>query len=273
MMALPEESPLIPVFSEEDCIAYFYSIKWPNGFRCPECGHSHAYKISTRRLPLYQCHHCQHQTTLTAGTVMERSHTPLSKWRIAFHLMSESSGVNAVQLSKLISVTYKTAWSMLRKIRQAISRQDALQPLTGKVRGGLGIFGHRTLQPFDCHPKEHPVVAAASYQNGEPAYIKLKLINRNLIDKRSLHPSGKLAFMNEHVRPGTSDFRMLERFWFHTTLLPQIFEQAKTWIDRTFHGIGAPHLQAYWDEFCFRLNQSHRKEPATDALCRICMSS
>jgi transposase-like protein len=260
-------------FSEDDCIAYFYSLKWPNGFHCPKCGHSQAYTIRTRRLPLYQCFHCRHQTTLTAGTIMDGTRTPLHKWRIAFHLVSEAAGVNAVQLSQLISVTYKTAWLMLHRIRHAISLKDQSQPLCGKVRGGLGYYRERFSLPFYRHPKELPVVAAAAFRNGAPVYVKLKTVPEEWlgIRRRSFLPSRERLFWNQHVSSGTSDIRILEGVWLHSTPLSGILNQAKTWIARTFHGIGIKYLQNYWDEFCFKLNQRYRQEPAADALCRICM--
>ena len=94
--------------TEEACRDYFFSKKWPSGFSCPQCGHSHAYITSTRRLPLYQCLQCHHQTSLTAGTIMAGSRTSLHKWLTAIFLISRTEqGTNAVALSKIISVTYK----------------------------------------------------------------------------------------------------------------------------------------------------------------------
>jgi transposase-like protein len=278
---IPADANVVkPDLTEEECMNFFFSRKWPNGFRCPQCGHSRFYTIHTRRLPLYQCYHCRHQTTLTAGTVMEGSHIPLQKWRIAFQLFSEPEGVNAVQLSKMISVTYKTAWRMLHLIRQAVSEQDAKQPLTGKVRAEVGFYGKRTLQPYYRHPKEYPVMVSASIKAyEEPSYVKLKVISAEHMDgKISLRRSGEMAFIQQHVRPGTFDIRLQTKrtrrgTLFNYSSLPRIFDQAKKWIDRTFHGIGIKYLQNYWDEFCFRLNQSNRNEPVIDALCTICMSS
>ncbi|WP_199621796.1 transposase [Paenibacillus alkalitolerans] len=212
-MVSTEANVVEPVFSEEDCIDFFFSKKWPNGFRCPQCGHSRYYTIRTRRLPLYQCHNCQHQTTLTVGTVMERSRTPLYKWRIAFHLFSQPEGVSAVHLSEIISVTYKTAWEMLKKLRLALSDKDTQRPLTGRVRAGVSIYGKRTLQPFYRHPKERPVMVSASFQaDGQPSYVKLKMIaDEHMPGKRTLLYSGEVAFTKQHVQPGTFDVRFLKR--------------------------------------------------------------
>src|SRR5581483_3683360 len=84
--------------TEEACADYLFHIKWPNGFICPRCDqHRDYYTITTRRLPLFECHHCHHQTSLTVGTVMEGSHTALRKWFVALFLVSQIfSGINAV---------------------------------------------------------------------------------------------------------------------------------------------------------------------------------
>ncbi|WP_199621006.1 IS1595 family transposase [Paenibacillus alkalitolerans] len=261
--------------SEEDCIAYFYRMKWPDGFRCPRCEHSHAYTVNTRRLPLYECRFCRHQTSLTAGTAMEGSRTPLHKWAVAMQLVSQPASINAVQLAEQICVTYKTAWSMLRKIRQAISDNDAKQPLSGAVRAGPAFYGRTTRQPFVRHPQEHPVmVGAAFHLNGQPSYIKVKTVPMTHMDGKSILRSGEHDFVERHVEPETFDVRILKRFRLHEiNLLPEVFKQAKKWINRTFHGIGAKYLQNYLDEFCFRCNQSYRDMPVMDVLSGICLAS
>lgn len=107
--------------TEDSCIPALFALKWPHGYRCPNCKHPRAYVIRTRRLPLYECS-CHHQTSLTVGTIMEGSRTSLRKWITAMWLVSRSDkGINAVKLSSMIEVTSKTAWAMLHKIRTAIA--------------------------------------------------------------------------------------------------------------------------------------------------------
>ncbi|WP_199617560.1 transposase [Paenibacillus alkalitolerans] len=269
-----EESAIHKFLSEEDCVAYFYRMKWPEGFHCPRCGHARAYTINTRRLPLYECHSCRHQTSLTAGTVMEGSRTPLHKWAVTLQLLSQPASINAVQLAEQIRVTYKTAWAMLRKIRQAISAIDVRQLLSGTVRAGLSFYGRKYHQPFVRHPQEHPVmVGAAFHQNGQPIYVKCKLVSEFHMDGKSILRSGENEFVERHVEPDTFDMRILKRFRLHEIeLLPDVFKQAKRWINRTFHGIGGKYLQNYLDEFCFRCNQSFRDMPVMDSLSGICMT-
>lgn len=62
--------------TEEACQQHLFSVRWPDGFRCPECGHNQYYKIAD----LFQCTACRHQTSLTAGTIFHKTRTPLSVW-------------------------------------------------------------------------------------------------------------------------------------------------------------------------------------------------
>ena len=114
-------------------ISYFFRRRWPNGFECPGCGHGGYYVIATRRLPLYQCSLCKHQTTVTAGTVMHRSRISLDKWAAAMELLASESDVNASRLASSIGVSHKAAWTLLRKLRIAISEAEAPNLLSGKV--------------------------------------------------------------------------------------------------------------------------------------------
>jgi transposase-like protein len=68
--------------TEEACADYLFQIKWPNGFDCPRCHHHQYYQTTTRRLPLYECTHCHHQASLTVGTVMKGSRTPVKLFMV-----------------------------------------------------------------------------------------------------------------------------------------------------------------------------------------------
>src|SRR5215204_1531695 len=102
------------------------AIRWPDGPYCPHCGNSDQDKIArgegkAHRGGLYYCAACNGQFTVTVGTVMERSHIPLSKWLFAMHLMGASKkGMSALQLQRMLDVTYKTAWFMCHRIRAAM---------------------------------------------------------------------------------------------------------------------------------------------------------
>lgn len=126
--------------NEEACFQYLYEGKWPNGFECPVCGHRHCYAIHSYRR--FQCAKCRHQTSLTANTVMHRSHLPLHKWFWAIYLAAcDKHGISALALAEKIEVYYEAAWNLLRRIRAAMEMRDANYALGQIVEFDDAYFG------------------------------------------------------------------------------------------------------------------------------------
>ncbi|MDX1489063.1 MAG: IS1595 family transposase, partial [Acidiferrobacterales bacterium] len=108
------------------------AIRWPDGPICPHCGNVDHDTIKpvkgakqSHRPGLYYCNACKGQFTVTVGTVMERSKVALHKWVLAFHLYASSKkGISAHQLHRMLGVTYKTAWFMAHRIREAMRNDD-----------------------------------------------------------------------------------------------------------------------------------------------------
>jgi transposase-like protein len=109
---------------EETARKHLEFLRWPKGPVCPRCGESK--KITklegeSHRPGLYQCNGCRQPFTVTVGTVCESSHIKLHKWLLAFHLMASSKkGISAHQLSRMLDITYKSAWFMAHRIREAM---------------------------------------------------------------------------------------------------------------------------------------------------------
>ncbi|HXP32121.1 MAG TPA: IS1595 family transposase [Stellaceae bacterium] len=125
-----------PIFqNEEKAIAHFEAIRWPDGPVCPHCGvagEATSVQGKSHRLGMWQCNACREPFTVKVGTVMESSHIPMHKWALAFHLVAASKkGVSAYQLHRMLGITYKSAWFMEHRIREAMRRVDA-EPLGGK---------------------------------------------------------------------------------------------------------------------------------------------
>jgi transposase-like protein len=126
-----------PIFTDETkAREHFEAIRWPNGPYCPHCGETEkVYRLNgkSHREGLLHCNGCDEAFTVTVGTVMERSHVPLHKWALAFRLLcSGKKGFSSHQLSRTIGVTYKTAWFMAHRIR------EAMRPLATDDNGQLG---------------------------------------------------------------------------------------------------------------------------------------
>lgn len=128
--------------TEESCEQALFRLKWPDGFKCPKCGFCHCTVVGGRRLPLYQCPVCRHQTSATAGTIMANTKLSLVKWFLALYFVATNKdGISEMALSKYISVTLKTAWALLHKIHSAMGERENTYHLGGSVEMDEGFFG------------------------------------------------------------------------------------------------------------------------------------
>jgi len=124
-----------PMFHDDDAArAHLEAVRWPHGANCPHCGSVDVLRMEGKahRVGVFQCRDCRGQFTVTVGSVFERSHVPLHKWVLATHLLTASKkGMSSHQLSRMLGVTYKTAWFMSHRIREAMIEENPA-PLGGK---------------------------------------------------------------------------------------------------------------------------------------------
>jgi transposase-like protein len=126
-----------PIFTDETAAREaLEAVRWPDGPICPHCGSTERIvrvegAKKTHRDGLLYCNGCKGQFTVTVGSVFERSHVPLTKWWLATYLLGSSKkGMSSHQLHRMLGVTYKTAWFMSHRIREAM-RDGSLGPLGG----------------------------------------------------------------------------------------------------------------------------------------------
>src|SRR5579872_3287090 len=164
--------------SESDAIAYLEQIRWPNGVRCALCGCDKITKIkSTSKKQavrhLYQCGEatCRQQFTVKSGTLFHDSHLPLIKWFTAMALVCEAKkGISAHQLGRTIGVSYKTAWYMCHRIREAM-KDGNRNPLGGIVEVDETYVGGRKLGQGTYEGKQNKMpVMGAIKRGGELRY-------------------------------------------------------------------------------------------------------
>ena len=124
-----------PIFTDKEAArAHLEATRWPEGAVCPHCESKNVKELTgkSHRAGLRQCNQCRQQFTVTVGTVFERSKVPLNKWLLATHLLTASKkGMSAHQIHRMIGVTYKTAWFMCHRIREAMTDTNP-PPLGGK---------------------------------------------------------------------------------------------------------------------------------------------
>lgn len=253
--------------TEESCAEYLYQVKWPEGYVCPKCGCREHYHI--RYCNRYQCKHCRHQTTLTANTVMHRTHLPLIKWFWAIYLVAcDKRGISALTLAGKIEVCYETAWYMLRRIRRAMETRDQRYYLDGIVEFDDSYFGAKVKGKEGRGAGNQAVfVAVSKNKEGHPTYLKMRTTN-------NIQSPSVCNFVTENIKPGstvqTDGFRSYRKplaqgyaheyhnfepdaellKWLH-----RIIGNAKAFINGTYHGTSIKHLQMYLSEFCYRFNR------------------
>lgn len=276
--------------TEEACHRHLYDMKWPEGFRCPKCQHAKAYEIKTRKLPLYECANCGHQTTVTAGTIFEKTRTDLVKWFWAIFLIAhDKRGVSATFLASELGIAYQTAWTIQHKIRKVMGDRDSSYILSGIVELDDAFFGAPTEGGKRGRgTKQTPVLVALSLdKKGCPKYLKMQVIpdvkGTTLIDfaqkyieagtiissdkYRSYQVLAKNGYQHE-----AKHFNLMENpdhlKWLHT-----VISNAKAFIGGTYHGLDSKHLQAYLNEFCYRFNRREFKNEVFNRLVQCCISS
>jgi transposase-like protein len=257
--------------TEEDCRRYLVACRWPDGFRCPRCGEPDAYELAEREL--LQCQSCRRQTSVTAGTVLHRTHVPLRLWFAAAYLVTtHTPGFSAVQLQRQLGLArYETAWTMLHKLRRAMLRPER-DRLSGVVEvdeayvGGLEE-GRRGGRRRDS--SKSIVVGAVEVRGRGSGRVRLAVVG-------DLSAASLVPFVEASVEPGSTvltdgwqGYAPLRRGYDHrpatvgdpknaSVLLPRVhraFSNLKTWLRGTHHGVSAKHLPSYVDEFVFRFNR------------------
>jgi transposase-like protein len=266
-----------PIFTDENAAREaLEACRWPNGPVCPHCGaverlvlvggekHSH-------RPGLYYCNSCKGQFTVTVGSVFERSKVPLTKWWLAtFLLCSSKKGISSHQLHRSLGVTYKTAWFMSHRIREAM-REGAFEPL-----GGEGKFvesdetftgGKAKNRAYKTPPPKEAVLALVerggkvrSYHVPEVTAATLKPIIVDAIAKDShfrTDESGVYWKVGEEFASHRTVIHSIGEYVrgdAHTNTVEGYFSIFKRGIYGVYHHVSQDHLKRYLCEFDFRYN-------------------
>lgn len=276
----------LPRFNDEDAAReHLESILWPNGPVCPHCGgtdRNSKLNGESHRAGLYFCGDCRSQFTVTVGTVFERSKVPLHKWVFAAHLMCASKkGVSAKQLERMLGVSYKTAWFVAHRIREAMNIEPAGQmggngaPVevdetywgnVGQHKPGSRGFNHKmkvvSLVERDG-TKQSFHVTNVNAETLRPIMQKqIAKKTRLMTDEAGVYKKvGKEFGSHEIVNHTAKEYA---RGDVTTNTVESSFAILKRGLYGTFHSVSEQHLQRYATEFDFRWN-TRQKLGFTDA--------
>lgn len=163
---------------EEACRAYLFSRRWPNGFACPRCGGRKHYYVSTR--DLHECAYCRYQASVTAGTIMEKTHTPLKAWFwLIFLMANQKTGVSTIGAAKMVGITYKRAWFISHKIRAAMRDRDSHYKLIGLIELDESYFGAKKGGKRGRGAEgKRPVLVGVSLAEDRPVHAFMQVLER-----------------------------------------------------------------------------------------------
>ena len=258
--------------TEETCRAYLFALRWPDGFVCPRCAGRQAWAMVHHR---WVCASCRHQTTVTAGTVLQDTRQPLRLWfRAMWHITSQKNGASALGLQRVLGLGgYHTAWSWLHKLRRAMVRPGR-DRLAGAVEVDETYVGGLAEGPRGRGSQKKALVAIAAEKDGK-GIGRIRLARIADASARSLR-----AFVEASVTPGSAvqtdgwdAYSGLPDWGYDHTAsvlrgqgpeaatrqLPRVHRVAsllKRWLLGTHQGAVRPaHLDYYLDEFTFRFNR------------------
>lgn len=261
--------------TEEKCHAALVASRWPEGFRCPECGAGRHSTFIREGRHYWQCYHCRTQTTVTAGTIFEATKLPLNRWFLAMHLMTQAkNNVSALELKRHLGVRYKTAWLMKHKLLQVMAEREDRRVLDGRVEiDDAYLGGEKPGKPGRGSENKISFVAAVqTTEDGKPVSVRL---DRIVFTKEALEAwaNKALAASAQVISDGLPCFKAIAgEVASHTAIVTGSGRQAathpefrrvntllsnlKTAISGTYHAFKfAKYAERYLAEVQYRFNR------------------
>ena len=273
-----------PIYNDDDAAReHLEKVLWPFGPICPRCGvmDDRITKLAGKstRPGVYKCKDCRKPFSVTVGTVMERSHIPVSKWVLAATLMAASKkGFSAHELHRVLNTSYEAAWFMFHRLREAADDKNETGPLGGdggKVEvdevyiGGKNANRHISkrkrigggvkdkmavvsLVERDGHTKSFHI-ARVNWRTLRPIMVKHVRRDTHLMtDEARIYPALARDFARHSAVNHAADEYVRDDV--HTNTVESHFALFKRGVYGTFHHISEAHLHLYLAEFDFRAN-------------------
>ena len=271
--------------NDEKCRKHLESLRWPNGVACIRCGDTKVTRIKGRWQ--WDCQGCSYHFSVTTDTIMHDSHLPLRKWFAAIYLMCESKkGMSANQLHRTLGVSYKTAWYLCHRIREAMGNDPFVGPtLFGIVEVDETLVGGKR-RNVGSGSKEGKTWVAGAIQrdSGQIRVERIPNIRRGTLHDfihRTVKDEAEAIYTDElKSYMGIEDHDTIHRTvshsseeWVvgevHTNGIEGVWSLFKRSIVGTFHKMSRKHLDRYLEELEWRFNNRDNPHIFRDALLRI----
>jgi transposase-like protein len=285
-----------PIFNDDNAAReHLESVLWPQGPVCPRCGvmgdriTKLQPKTESTRAGVYKCKDCRKPFSVTVGTVMERSHIPLSKWVLAAQLMASSKkSMSAHQLHRMLGTTYQTAWFIFHRLREATTDIDGSDPIGGAgkvVEADESYIGGKARNKAFGPPPKKMAVFTLVERGGEArsrhvADVTSATLREAIVTKASrksyLMTDEALVYERlgrEFAGHGTvnhsADEYVRTGGFHHTNTVEGFFALLKRAVYGQFHHVSEAHLHRYLAEADFKYNtRSETDADRADALLR-----
>ncbi|MEA3033984.1 MAG: hypothetical protein QOH86_2000 [Sphingomonadales bacterium] len=264
-----------PIFGDADAAReHLEKLHWPNGPVCPRCGETDRVKKlagKSTRPGVHMCNACRSPFTVTVGTIFEDSKIPLNKWLLGFRLMAGSKkGISAHQLHRSLGITYKSAWFMAHRIREAMNHPSG--PLGGDperiVEADEAFVGGKPGRRLSGKVAPKKIVFTLVERGGHARSFHVANIHANTLRPILFENADRLSTlmtdeMIGYVKAGQQFWRhktvnhsALEyaRGRWHTNTAENFFSILKRGIVGVYHHVSAAHMHRYCAEFDFRYN-------------------
>jgi transposase-like protein len=268
--------------TEDQALDHLVKYRWPDGVRCLACGHAKVYRIDRKGKTgkpcrLYECAECKLHFSAITGTLFHDSHLPLQKWFMAMALMCEAKkGISALQVSRHIGVTHKTAWYLCHRIRKAMEESNA-EPLGGAgkvVEVDETYLGGRITRKGVGAAKDAKVaILGIAERSGRVHLQKISNAKAETIKpilKEKLSPETKqvvtdgapvygwvvpsIVPVSQHKVVSHKD--EIEEFGeISSKTIEGAFSLFKRGVVGSYHKLSKDHLDSYLQEFCWRYNR------------------
>jgi transposase-like protein len=264
-----------PEFTDEAAaIAHLEQSRWADGVTCPHCGSVSVTRMAGKtQAGYFQCNDCRDKFTCRTGTVMERSHIPVHKWLLAIHLLSASKkGMSAHQLHRMLGVTYKSAWFLAHRIREAMTGHNPgpMGADGGHVQADETYYGNTSKRAKGYkkgHSNKSVVVALVEPSQGRVRAFKVEtatadtvgtILRTNVMKKATLVTDESRLYTQvgyhygDHQTLNHGAREYVNKEGFTTNNVENFFGIFKKGMVGTYHFCGEQHLQRYLTEFSFR---------------------
>ncbi len=261
-------------FPDDDaCLQQIFDSRYGELKACPKCGVVNAkyYRVKNRKA--FVCKECSHHIHPLAGTIFEKSTTPLTDWFHAMYLFSVSkNGVSAKEIERIVGVSYKTAHRMCKLIRVAMVEGGKLGFFDKPVEVDEAYIGGRRKQT-EIKDEKTPLVAALEVGGHARTTVVSKAVSKTVLpflketlyEGATLHTDESKIYKHKEVEAlfNHASVRHIGKEWVRngvtTNHVEGFFSQFKNSIRGTYHSISPRYVNAYAAEFTFRYN--HRTEP------------